>query len=61
MGALALEIAHELIEAFLVLSFAQARQVRVNRRHGRAFVAEIDLDLTEVLALFQEVRGVRMS
>ncbi len=44
-----------------MLGPAQAREVRVNGGHERAFVAEVDLDLAEVLALFEQVCGVRMS
>ena len=44
-----------------MLGPAQARQVGVNGGDERAFVAEVDLDLAEVLALFEQVGGVRMS
>ena len=44
-----------------MLGLAQARQVRVDGGDQRAFVAEVDLDLAEVLALFEQVRGVRVS
>lgn len=44
-----------------MLGPAQARQVSVNGGDERAFVAEVDLDLAEVLALFEQVCGVRMS
>ena len=44
-----------------MLGPAQARQVRVDGGDERAFVAEVDLDLAEVLALFEQVCGVRMS
>lgn len=43
-----------------MLGLAQARQVRVNGGDDRTLVAEIDLDLAEVLALFQQMRRVRM-
>ena len=43
-----------------MLGSAQARQVRVNGGDERAFVAEVDLDLAEVLALFEQVCGVRV-
>jgi len=43
------------------VGFAEAGQVRVAGRHGRALVAQIDLDLAEVLALLQEVGGVRVT
>ena len=57
----ALEIAHELIQPLLVLRLTQAGQVGVESRHRRTLVAQIDLDLPEVLPLFQEMCGVRMS
>lgn len=44
-----------------MLGSAQARQVRVNGGDERAFVAEVDLDLAEVLALFEQVCGVRVA
>jgi len=44
-----------------MLGLAQAGQVRINRRRNRAFVAEIDLDLAEVLPLFEQVRGVAVA
>ena len=40
---------------------AQARQVRVNGGDGRALVAEVDLDLAEVLALLQQMRRVGVA
>ena len=36
---------------------AEARKVRVNDRGERALVAEVDLDLPEVLALLQQMGG----
>lgn len=48
-----LEIAHELIESFLVLRFAEAGQVGVKGGHRRALVPEIDLDLAQVLSLLK--------
>jgi len=44
-----------------MLGFAQAGQVRVNGRDDRAMVAQIDLNLAEVLALLQHVRRVGMT
>jgi len=41
-----------------MLGLAQARQVRINDGGGGAFMAEVDLDLAEVLALFEQMRGV---
>jgi hypothetical protein len=56
-----LEVAHELVQAFLMLSFTETGQVRVEGGHGRTLVAQIDLDLAEVLALLKEMRGVRVA
>src|SRR5438128_11672418 len=55
------EIGHELIEPFLMLGFAQAGQVRVNGGDDRAAVAEVDLNLAEVLALLQQMRRVGVA
>lgn len=44
-----------------MLGLAQARQVCVDGGDERAFVAEVDLDLAEVLALLEQVRGVGMA
>ena len=44
-----------------MLGFAQTGQVCVNGGDQRAPVAEIDLDLAEVLALFEQVSRVRMA
>lgn len=44
-----------------MLGFAEAGQRRVECRHDRTFMAEIDLELTQVLALFQQVRRVGMA
>jgi hypothetical protein len=44
-----------------MLGLAQARQVGVDGGDERAVVAEVDLDLAEVLARFEQVRGVRMA
>jgi len=44
-----------------MLGPAQARQVGIDGGDERAFVAEVDLDLAEVLALFEQVCGVRMA
>jgi hypothetical protein len=61
MSALGLEIAHHLIEAFLVLGLTEASQMRVAGRDGRIAMAEVDLELTEVLALLKEMRRVGMA
>jgi hypothetical protein len=44
-----------------MLGFAEAGQVGVKGGDDGAFVAEVDLDLAEVLALFEEVGGVGMA
>jgi hypothetical protein len=44
-----------------MLGLAEAGQMRVNDGGHRAFVAEVDLDLAEVLALLQEMRRIRMA
>lgn len=59
MGSL--QIAHELVQALLVLSLGQAGQMGVESRDGRTLVSEIDLDLAQVLALFQKMRGVGVA
>jgi hypothetical protein len=56
-----LEIAHEAIEALLVLGFGERGEVSVDDGGGGAFVAEIDLELAEVLALLKQVCGVGMA
>src|SRR5258708_39220603 len=60
MSTGALEVAHELVDAQLVLSFAETGQMGVEGRHHGALVSEIDLDLAEVLALLKKVSGVRV-
>jgi hypothetical protein len=44
-----------------MLGFAQTGQVRVNHRRHRAFVAEVDLNLAQVLALLQQMRRVGVA
>ena len=44
-----------------MLGFAQAGQVRVNGGDDRAAVAEVDLNLAEVLALLQQMRRVGVA
>jgi len=61
MSAGVLEVAHELVQALLVLGLAQAGQVGVEGRHGRALVAQINLNLAQVLALLKEMGGVGMT
>lgn len=55
------EIVHEAIQEFLVLGFAETGQVRVEGGNDRTFVSEINLNLAEVLPLFQQMGGVRMA
>jgi hypothetical protein len=44
-----------------MLRFAEAGQVRVNGSDDRALVSEVDLDLTEVLPLLQQMRRIGMA
>lgn len=44
-----------------MLRFAEAGQVGVNGGDDRALVAEVDLDLTEVLTLLQQMRRIGMA
>lgn len=44
-----------------MLGLAEAGQVGVNDGGNGAFVAEVDLNLAQVLALFEQVGGVRVS
>ena len=44
-----------------MLGFTETGQVRVEGRDGRTFVTEIDLNLAEVLPLFEQVCGVGMA
>ena len=44
-----------------MLGLAQARQVGVNGGDDGTLVAEVDLDLSQVLALFQQVGGVTVA
>src|SRR5439155_13155926 len=55
------EIAHEAFQPFLVLSLAEAGQVRIDDRGRRTLVAEVDLDLAQVLPLLQKMRRVGMA
>ena len=61
MSALELEVAHESIDSLLMLSLTEAGQVRVEGGDGRVLMAEIDLDLAQVLALLKEVSRVRVA
>ena len=56
-----LEIAHEIVYSLLMLSLGEGSQVGVEGSRDDAFVTEVDLDLTEVLALFKKVSGVGMA
>ena len=44
-----------------MLGLAEARQVGIDGGDDGTLVAEVDLDLAEVLALFEQMRGVGMS
>jgi hypothetical protein len=55
------QITHELVETFLVLGFAETGQVGVEGGDVGIFVAEVDLDLAQVFAAFQQVGGVTMA
>lgn len=61
MSQVALEVAHELIDALLVLGLTETSQVGIEGRDDRAFVAEIDLDLAEVLALLKKMSRVGVA
>jgi len=61
MSGAGLEVAHEVIEEFLMLGLAEAGQVGVEGGDGRTAVAEVVLDLPKVLAAFEQVRGVGMA
>jgi len=56
-----LQIAHELVQALLVLGFGETGQMSVKSGDGRALVSEVDLDLAQVLALFEQVGRVGMA
>ena len=44
-----------------MLGFAEAGQVGIDDGGEGAFVAEVDLNLAEVFALFEQVGGVRVA
>jgi len=44
-----------------MLGFAQAGQVSIDDRHHRTLVAEVDLDLAQVLALLEQMGSVGMA
>ena len=44
-----------------MLGFAQAGQVGINHRRHRAAMAQVGLDLAQVLPLFEQVRGIGMA
>src|SRR5438477_1181636 len=56
-----LEIAHEAINPLLMLGLTDAGQVRIDGGNGRTLVAEVDLDLAQVLALFQKMSCIGMA
>jgi len=55
------QIGHEGVESFLVLGLTEAGQVGIDDGGGGAFVAEVDLNLSEVFALFEQVGGIRVT
>ena len=44
-----------------MLGLAERGEVRVDDRHVGTVMAQVDLELAQVLALFEQMRGVRMS
>lgn len=58
ISRVALEVAHQLIESFLMLGFAEAGEVGVDGGDGGTFVAEVNLDLAEVLPVLHEMGGI---
>ena len=55
------QIVHEAVQEFLMLRLAEAGQVGVEGGDNRTFVSQVNLDLAEVLALFQEMGCVGMA
>jgi len=55
------EIGHEGIQAFLMLGATETGQVGVDDGGGGTLVAEVDLELAEVFALFEQVSRVRVT
>jgi len=60
-GGRASEVAHQGIEPLLVLGLAEGGQVGIDGRDHRAAMTEVDLELAQVFALFEEVGGVGMA
>ena len=57
-----LEIAHEAINPLLVLGLTETGQVRIDGGDRRTLVAEVDLDLAQVLPLLQKMgRGAEVG
>jgi len=52
------EIGHAGVQPPLMLGLTETGQVRVDDRRRRAVMAEVDLELPQVLALFEQMRGV---
>ena len=52
-GGRCLEIAHELVNAFLVLGLTQSGQMSINDRGSGVSMSEVDLELAQVFTLFQ--------
>jgi len=60
-GDRGLKIAHELVNAFLVLGLTKGGQMSINDRGNGAAMSEVNLELAEVFPLLQQVRGVRVA
>src|SRR5260370_14942389 len=56
-----LEIAHEAIDQLLMLGLTNAGQVRIDGSNGRTLMAEVDLDLAQVLSLLQKMSRIGMA
>src|SRR5260370_40122032 len=56
-----LEIAHEAIDPLLVLGLTNAGQVCIDGSNGRTLVAEVDLDLAQVLSLLQKMSRIGIA
>ena len=56
-----LEVAHELVNALLVLGLAQRRQMGVDDRGGGVAMSQVNLELAQIFALFQQMRRVGMT
>jgi hypothetical protein len=56
-----LEVAHELVNALLVLGLTEGGQVSIDDRGRGAVMAQVDLELAEVFALLQEMSRIGMT